>query len=157
MELMDPGQVRIRAARRIDIRNQVKIYDEDMAIVNLFIRRVNQGFFSNQQIRFYAVLPIISDHGHVIPNKRSMVIITNSYIIYMRAFNFLEMLAENSVEKSLLMSEKLSNILSYQVLKFNVEDAKDVDHWWDVLMSVVSFMAALGLSLFLFDLMFPFA
>ena len=61
MELMDPGQVRIRAARRIDVRNQVKIYDEDMAIVNLFIRRINQGFFSNQQIRFYAVLPTISD------------------------------------------------------------------------------------------------
>ena len=61
MELMDPGQVRIRAARRIDVRNQVKIYDEDMAIVNLFVRRINQGFFSNQQIRFYAVLPTISD------------------------------------------------------------------------------------------------
>jgi hypothetical protein len=46
----------------------------------------------------------------------------------MRAFNFIEMLAENSPEKSLLMSEKLSNILTYQVLKFNVEDAKDVEH-----------------------------
>jgi hypothetical protein len=56
------------------------------------------------------------------------VVITNTYLIYMRAFNFLEMLAENSPEKSLLMSEKLSNILTYQVLKFNVEDAKDVEH-----------------------------
>jgi hypothetical protein len=63
MELMDPGQVRIRPARRIDVRNQVKIYDEDMAIVNMLIHRVNQGFFQNQQIRFYAVLPTISDQG----------------------------------------------------------------------------------------------
>ena len=64
----------------------------------------------------------------MIPNRKSLVVITNTYLIYMRAFNFLEMLAENSPEKSLLMSEKLSNILTYHVLKFNVEDAKHVEH-----------------------------
>ena len=65
MELMDVKQVRIRASRRIDVRNQIKVYNEDMAIVNYLIMRVNDGFFSGQQIRFYSVLPTISEYGTV--------------------------------------------------------------------------------------------
>ena len=59
MELMDVKQVRVRPSRRIDVRNQIKVYNEDMAIVNYLIMRVNDGFFAGQQIRFYSVMPTI--------------------------------------------------------------------------------------------------
>ena len=65
MELMDVKKVRTRPSRRIDVRNQIKVYDEDMAIVNRLIVTVNDGFFSDQQMRFYAVLPTISDSGTI--------------------------------------------------------------------------------------------
>ena len=65
MELMDVKKVRTRPSRRIDLRGQIKVYDEDMAIVNHLLVTVNDGFFSDQQIRFYAVLPTISDWGNV--------------------------------------------------------------------------------------------
>ena len=68
MELMDVKQCRIRPTRRIDVRNQIKVYNEDMAIINYLIRKVNDGFFQGQQIRFYAVLPTISDSGAVNQN-----------------------------------------------------------------------------------------
>ena len=67
MELMDPKKVRVRPPRRIDIRNQIKIYDEDMAIVNYLIKKINKGFFEGQQIKFYAVLPNIDGYGNVLP------------------------------------------------------------------------------------------
>ena len=48
MELMDVKQVRIRPSRRIDVRNQIKVYNEDMAIVNHFIMKANEGLFAGQ-------------------------------------------------------------------------------------------------------------
>ena len=47
MELMDTKKVRVRPPRRIDVRNQIKIYDEDMAIVNYLIRKINKGLFAD--------------------------------------------------------------------------------------------------------------
>ena len=34
MELMSPKKVRVRPPRRIDVRNHIEIYDEDLAVVN---------------------------------------------------------------------------------------------------------------------------
>jgi len=118
MELMSPKKVRIRPPRRIDVRNQIKIYDEDMAIVNYLMRKINKGFFADQQIRFYAVLPNIDAQGSLVPLQKSLLIMTNSYLIFMRVYNFVDLLSDENLEKSLLMSERLSNILFYRVMKF---------------------------------------
>ena len=83
MELMDTKKVRIRPPRRIDVRNQIKVFDEDLAIINRLLNAVNDGFFSDQQIRFYAVLPTITAQGQVVNNKKSLIIVTNGFLIYM--------------------------------------------------------------------------
>jgi hypothetical protein len=118
MELMETKQVRIRPPRRIDVRNQIKVFDEDLAIINRLLNAVNDGFFADQQIRFYAVLPTISHQGQVVSNKKSLIVITNTYLIYMQIFNFVDFLKEKNQKKTLLLSEKLSNILNYSVKKF---------------------------------------
>lgn len=55
--------MRIRPYRRIDLRGQIKIYNEDVAIVNKLLVRVNKGFFKTQQIRFFVILPTITAQG----------------------------------------------------------------------------------------------
>jgi hypothetical protein len=41
MELISQQQLRIRQSRRIDFRHRIKIYDEDLAIVNMFLKKLN--------------------------------------------------------------------------------------------------------------------
>jgi vacuolar protein sorting-associated protein 13A/C len=118
MELMDPKKVRVRPPRRIDIRNQIKIYDEDMAIVNYLVKKINKGFFEAQQVRFYAVLPNIDAYGNLIPIQKSLLLITNEYLILMQVFNFVDLLDEGNLSKSLLLSERLKNIIHYKITKF---------------------------------------
>lgn len=91
MELMDPKKVRVRPPRRIDVRNQIKIFDEDISIVNKFLQTVSNGIFSNEQIRFYSVLPTINDKG-VIQNKKRLVIVTNQYFIVFKIYNFMDII-----------------------------------------------------------------
>lgn len=83
MELISPKKLRVRVPRRIDVRNQIKIYDEDLAIINHLLNKINIKLFSDQQIRFYAVLPTIDKNGEIIENKISLLVITNEYIIYL--------------------------------------------------------------------------
>ena len=45
MELMDVKRVRVRLPRRIDVNSQVKIFDEDMAIINHMLKIVENGRF----------------------------------------------------------------------------------------------------------------
>ena len=42
----------------------------------------------------------------------------NQYLIYMRVQNFLDLLDEDNKEKTLLLSEELSNVLSYKILRY---------------------------------------
>ena len=44
--------------------------------------------------------------------------ITNQYLIYMRVQNFLDLLDEDNQEKTLLLSEELSNVLGYKILRY---------------------------------------
>jgi hypothetical protein len=96
---MDVQKIRYRPARRIDVRHQIKIYDEDIAIVNLLMQSINSGFFAAQQIRFYAVLPTIDSTGEIIPFTKTVVIITDSYLIYVRASSFLDQLFDSNFNK----------------------------------------------------------
>ena len=51
---------------------------------------------------------------YVIVNKTSLVVITNEYFIYLQMFNFLDFcINEKNFEKSLLLCERLKNILNY--------------------------------------------
>ena len=55
--------------------------------------------------------------------------ITNQYLIYMRVQNFLDLLDEDNREKTLLLSEELSNVLSYKILRYQGAcSSVDVDH-----------------------------
>ena len=55
--------------------------------------------------------------------------ITNQYLIYMRVQNFLDLLDEDNRAKTLLLSEELSNVLSYKILRYQGAcTSVDVDH-----------------------------
>jgi hypothetical protein len=41
IELISPKKLRVRVPRRIDVRNQIKIYDEDLAIINHLLKKIN--------------------------------------------------------------------------------------------------------------------
>ncbi len=47
LELLDTKTVRVRALRRIDVRGQIHIYDEDLALINKYLNTVNNGYFSS--------------------------------------------------------------------------------------------------------------
>jgi hypothetical protein len=65
LELLDTKGVRVRYPRRIEQRGQIKIYNEDLAIINRLLKKMHHGFFYGQQIRFYALLPTIDQGGEI--------------------------------------------------------------------------------------------
>jgi hypothetical protein len=73
--------------------------------------------FANQQIRFYTVMPMIDQQGVEMNLKKSLLVITNDFIIYMKIYNFFDLQKEKYVQKSLLMSERLANIANYNIKK----------------------------------------
>lgn len=128
MELMDPKRVRVRPPRRIDVRNQIKIFDEDLAIIDKYLRTINNGFFCEQRIRFYAVLPTIDSHGHIEESRKNLVLITHEYLIYAQIFNFVDFLREKNQQKTLLLSEKLAYVSHYSVKKLEHKTTEECDH-----------------------------
>lgn len=110
-------KVRIRPSRRIDLRGQIRIYDEDLAIINNLLLKANNGLFVNQQIRFYALLPQIDSSGEPSQKCKSLIIITNEYLLLMNLFNFFDMHKQKKVQQSLVLSEKLKHIVNYSVRK----------------------------------------
>lgn len=124
-ELINCMKVRIRPNRRIDIRGQIKIYDEDMAIINRYLMTINDGRFQNQIIKFYALLPTIDKQGAIQHSQKALLLITNEYIIFIRVFNFLDMQDDEQLLKTkvLLMSEKLSNIVNYNVKEIQADSS----------------------------------
>lgn len=127
-EQLDVFKVRVRPIRRIDVRGQIKIYDEDLAIVNKLLLINSSDAFRKQQIRFYCIMPLINPQGEVLQNKKNMMVITNEYMILLRVYNFLDLQQEKYQHRSVLMCEKLSNIVSYNILKKPLEYKKDPDH-----------------------------
>lgn len=65
----------------------------------------------------YAVLPIMNQHGQSIPKKKSLLILTNDFIIYYNLFNFFDQDKQKMIQKSLLMYEKLSRIVNFAILE----------------------------------------
>jgi len=45
LELLDTKTVRVRYPRRIEQRGQIKIYNEDLAIINRLLKKMHNGFF----------------------------------------------------------------------------------------------------------------
>lgn len=71
--------------------------------------------FANQQIRFYSLLPTVDQNGNEILQKKSLLVITNDFIIYLKIYSFFDLQKEKFIQKSLLMSERLSNIENYNI------------------------------------------
>lgn len=117
LELLNTKKVRIRPSRRIDARGQIKIYDPDLAIIHKYLKHVNDGVFMDQQVRFYAFLPSIDANGNVLPHVRSILVITNEFIIYLRVISFFNHIKNHYFERSLILSEYLSNIVNYSIKK----------------------------------------
>ena len=117
LELLNTKKVRIRPSRRIDARGQIKIYDPDLAIIHKYLKHVNDGIFMDQQVRFYAFLPSIDANGNVLPHVRSILVITNEFIIYLRVISFFNHIKNHYFERSLILSEYLSNIVNYSIKK----------------------------------------
>lgn len=65
LEQLNVKQVRIRPIRRIDQRGQVRIYNEDLAIINKLLACT---VVKKTQIRFFAMLPTLDGAGNVIQN-----------------------------------------------------------------------------------------
>ena len=107
--------VRVRPCRRIDLRGQVRIYNEDLAFIHKILINTNNSFFKNQQIKYYVLLPTLDLQGNVLQNRKSLLIVTNEYLLYIRVYNFLDLQSEKYLQKCLMMSEKLSNIFNYAI------------------------------------------
>ena len=63
----------------------------------------------------YAVLPIVDQHGQHLAKKKSLLILTNDFIIYYNLYNFFDQEQQKMISKSLLMFEKLKNIVNYSL------------------------------------------
>lgn len=133
VEVLDTRLVRVRLPRRIDVRGQIKIYDDDLAVVHRYLglagKTLAKNVFTNQQIRFFAVVPTIDDEGTVHQDLKSLIVITNEFLIYMRVFSFFKMQEETVMERSLILSERLSNIASYAVKKLPARLADSDEHY----------------------------
>lgn len=98
------------------MKGQIRVYNEDMAIINRVLTKIKLSkdvTFENQMIRYYALLPTIDESGTTLQNRKSLLVITNEYLIYLRVYNFLDMQTTKYLQKCLLLSEKLSNIVNY--------------------------------------------
>ena len=47
VEIIDTRLVRVRLPRRIDVRGQIKIYDEDLAVVHRYLTQVGSTLAKN--------------------------------------------------------------------------------------------------------------
>lgn len=115
LEQLKVNMVRVRPCRRIDLRGRVRIYNEDLAFVHKILINTNNSFFKNQQIKYYVLLPTLDLQGNVLQNRKSLLIVTNEYLLYIRVYNFLDLQSEKYLQKCLMMSEKLSNIYTYSI------------------------------------------
>jgi hypothetical protein len=115
LELLDGTRVRARPKREIDVRGQIKIYNEDLTIVHTLMRRAKKAFLSDQRIRFYALLPVLDENGSIVQESKTLLLLTNELILLFRVFNFLDMQDHSIFQKSLLMSERLTNISDYRL------------------------------------------
>ena len=64
------------------------------------------------------MLPNIDAQGNLVPMQKSLLLMTTQYLIFMRVFNFVDLLSDENLARSLLLSERLKNILYYCVTKF---------------------------------------
>jgi len=105
--------------RRIDLQGQIKMFAGDVAMVDLLLSIVstNMKFLSmNQQIRFYAVMPLIDSHGNEFKNEKSILLITSDFIMLLKIPDFFLLLnasREELIKHILLFSERISNITYY--------------------------------------------
>ena len=66
LEKLDVKLYRTRPPRRIDLKGQIRVYNEDMAIINRLLTKIKLSkdvTFQNQLIRYYALLPTIDESG----------------------------------------------------------------------------------------------
>ena len=127
LENLDVKKVRVRPVRRIDLRGQIRIYNEDLAILSKILQTVNRKMFKDQQIRFFSLLPTLNKKGEIIQYQKSILMITNMYIVYLRVYNFLDLQDDRLIEKSLFFSEKLENIMHYDMKKLPGHVVEKVD------------------------------
>lgn len=77
-------------------------------------------------------MPTINSEGEVIPFTKTVVIITDKYFLYLRAQSFLDHMFDSRNSKQLLLSEKLSNISTYKVLKYDEEDETNPKYFFKI-------------------------
>lgn len=68
----------------------------------------------------------------MIPVTKTVVIITDQYFLYMRAQSFLDQIFNSNATEQLLLSEKLSNISTYKVFKFDEGDETNPKYFFKI-------------------------
>lgn len=63
--LLNPKSVRTRPSRRIDPKGKIRIYDGKLAIINSYLAHIGQSDLSNEQVRFYEIIPAVDAAGQV--------------------------------------------------------------------------------------------
>lgn len=63
------------------------------------------------------MVPTLDEQGEVHQDLKSLIIITNEFLIFMRVFNYFKMQEQRVMEGSLILTERLSNIIDYKVKK----------------------------------------
>ena len=114
--LLDSKSVRTRPSRRIDSKGKIRIYDRRLAIINSYLAHIGKSDLSNEQVRFYKIIPSVDAAGRVQVGKHNILVITGEHLVVLEAMNFKNMLDPVRAAASRLICLKLDRILKYAVL-----------------------------------------
>ena len=73
--------------------------------------------YLSQQIRYYALLPVLDSLGSKVQSKITILIITTDYIFLVEPANFIDTRKDQILQKHVLFKEKLQNLVDYKVMK----------------------------------------
>lgn len=91
MALFDPKLFRIRPARRITMKGQIKNIDYNQAILMYSLLQLEYDKFCYQQIKWYKLLPQVNSEGFIIDKDFKVLVITTDYLVLFPAMNFVEL------------------------------------------------------------------
>ena len=102
LELLETKMVRIRPPRRIGGGGVLRIYNDEISVVNRMIKESTKlGIFEDQQIKFFCMLPALDSNG--VPNyaDRNLLVVTNEYILFSSVPTFFDFIKSNQFRRAL--------------------------------------------------------
>mmetsp|Transcript_23040 Transcript_23040/g.22420 ORF Transcript_23040/g.22420 Transcript_23040/m.22420 type:complete len:459 (-) Transcript_23040:29-1405(-) len=84
----DSQYSRFRPPRYINIRNMVKAYDQEQAMVYQIVADIDKGQYANSTLKYFCLVPEINKSGDLANpesmNANSLIIITDDHFLYVK-------------------------------------------------------------------------